>query len=331
MIVFADLHLREETERTVFEQVLPGILAAARANDHEIAFLGDWWHVRYRVPVNLQNQVSAWIRECQEYGVKIRIIPGNHDQINIDGENALEVFSHFGPDVRVYTQPTEDMFGLWIPYRKRREDIQEALLKGSINVGQWPVLWMHHGIQGAWMNDRVADTEGLPKEWFSKYLVFCGHYHKRQSVSETIHYIGSPYQTTADESGQVKGYGIWNPETQVMQYMDCHWGKRYHRLRVEPGQSLDLSQVGQGDEVRVTAAPGVDLGVLTKALDAVSGSVVVMPEVEVPQARLQVGPGASLGEYAYEYAKRHTLECNDGKSLERLMQVYQELTQGGDK
>ena len=329
MIVFADLHLREETERTVFEQVLPGILEAAKVDpDQRIAFLGDWWHVRYRVPIRLQNRVAEWLRECQRSGVRLIMLPGNHDQVDVAGENALEVFSDLD-HVQVYSQPTWDRFGFWVPYRKRHEDISQALAMPEPDsvANKWRVLWMHHGVRGADMNDRFEDTQGLPRGWFSHWLVFCGHYHKRQTVG-TVTYVGSPYQTRADESGQDKGYAIWNPETQVMQYMDCHWGKRYHRFRVEPGQSLDLSQVGQGDEVRVTAAPGVDLGVLTKALDAVSGSVVVMPEVEVPQARLQVGPGASLGEYAYEYAKRHTLECNDGKSLERLMQVYQELTQG---
>lgn len=324
MIIFSDLHLSEDSAETVFGQVLPGVTAAAVQDGGNLACLGDFWHVRYRVPVALQNQVHRWLMLLRQAGVTLRLLPGNHDQINEGGENALEVFTGLS-NVHVYTEPTLDAYGYWVPYRKLATDIEAALnvVQSNGKSVRGGTLFMHHGIQGAKMNDAKVDTEGLPITMFHGYtMVLCGHYHKQQNVGRTLFYVGSPYQVKADESGQPKGYVKW--DGRKVQYVQTQWGKRYFNLVMEsPAQQLDLSMIKPGDEVRVTTKAGVNPELVGRMLQN-SGITnhVVMPEVEAPQSRLKVGANATL----IDYARAYVGERASGQDADRLWRVFQDIT-----
>lgn len=327
MLLFSDLHLREESEDTVFEEVLPGILQAALdRNEKVIACLGDVLHFRHRVVVRLMNRLRDELRRWGSQGIEVIILPGNHDQIDYQGRNALEHLDDL-KNVSVYTEPQWDEHGLWIPYRKRNEDIEAAL---RISSHAFPrrgvppmVAFMHCGVRDAWMNDNIQDSEGLPASVFQTFnRVLCGHYHKHQDVGGKISYIGSPYQTKADEAGQNKGYAIW--DGQNLEYVMTHWGKRYHRFELKSGQELDLSGVDPKDEVRVTTAAGVDPDAIGKAL-AKAGIErhTVTPAVQVSEQRLDVGDGASMAEYAVAYVSQQETSLDSDK----LMGVFTELSQ----
>ena len=317
MIVFADLHLKEESEKTVFEQVFPGLFAAVSHDpDKVLVCLGDFFHLRYRIPVHLQNKVLEFLETLERAGIKMLFLPGNHDQINLLGENALEVFRRF-PNVTVFTQPQWNEYGYWIPYRKKAEDIAAALELGHRSMeGKPPVLWMHHGIRGAFMNNRVQDTKSLPVDSFRKWVVLCCHYHIRQQLG-TVRYIGSPYQTKADETGQDKGYAIWNPVTLQLQWVNMDWGKRYHNLGVVAGE-IDLANVRPGDEVRGTIPDGMDTTQLVKSLEQVGATFVLTPQLEVNKARLPVKSSGDFEDYVRAYVDQF------GSSLDKdkLISIY---------
>lgn len=320
MIVFSDLHLREESEKTVFEQVFPGLFAAASKDfDKTLVCLGDFFHLRYRVPVHLQNQVLEFLEALERSGIRLLLLPGNHDQINIAGENALEVFRRF-PNVEVFTEPTWNDYGYWIPYRKNPEDIAYALEQGAKTQGGRPaVLWLHHGVRGAYMSPQVQDTEGLPVDYFKGWFVLCGHYHMRQKVG-SVYYIGSPYQTTASEAGQEKGYAVWKPSTFELAFANMDWGKRYHNLGVVNGE-VDLSAVRPGDEIRAVTPPGVDPQALGKSLEVSGAKCVITPQVEIAGGRLPVKEGSGLGEYAREYVEQFAGTLDKDK----LLVIYKNL------
>ena len=169
MIVFSDLHLQDDSEDVVFGEVLPGIFdAALRDADKTVAFLGDWFHIRYKVSVKLFNRgrdtLLAWTRA----GIKVILLPGNHDQIDFEGRNALEAYGDID-GVSVYNTPTWDRWGLWVPYRKTLEGVKQALLTEA-PVNAVPVLWIHHGITGALMNDHHRSSEGLDVEDLRRHL-----------------------------------------------------------------------------------------------------------------------------------------------------------------
>lgn len=317
MIVFSDLHLKEDTERTVFEQVLPGLFAALSQDaDKVLACLGDFFHLRYRVPVHLLNRTAKFLEALERAKIHLIFLPGNHDQVSVDGEHALEVFQRFR-NVEVMTNPAWNQYGFWIPYRKRAEDIAAALKFGhETQQGRAPVLWMHHGVQGATIAPGHRDVKGLPPDAFRKWVVLCGHYHIRQQLA-TVRYIGSPYQTKADEAGQDKGYAIWNPTSFQLEWVTTQWGKRYHNLGLVNGD-VDLSAVRPGDEVRMSTGREVDTEALTKALKEAGASFLVTPQVEQSGARLAVAEKAGVHDFAKAYVEQFAGDLNQ----EQLLALY---------
>lgn len=319
MIIFSDLHLREETADVVFGQVLPGIQAAAlERRDFNVVCLGDWWHVRHKVPVTLLNKVHEVLSRWAAIGISVRLLPGNHDQVDLAGENALQVFRDID-GVQVYSVPTHDPDGFWIPYRKDPSEIAQALSGDQSKQGT--TLFLHHGVQGALMNDAQADVEGLPIGMFQGYgTILCGHYHKRQNVGRSLFYIGSPYQTNAGEAGQDKGFAVWDGKR--LEYVTTQWGKRYHLLTAEMGKSLDLAQVRPGDEVRVVARAGVRAEIVHASLAGLGVDSVVTEEVETPAARLAVAANASLSEFARAYVAQRV----DEDEGDQLMRMFAEIS-----
>ena len=341
------MHLREESAETVLGQVMPGIFdACQRAGDNEAVCLGDFLHFRYKVPARIFNLVRDELKRWTDQGITVRFLPGNHDQYEVSGRNALEALGDIR-GVHVYTEPQWDKDGLWIPYRKRPEDIATALQlftpeiialkvpgrdeliaidpveEVSRSVKSPPnIAFMHHGVRGAWMNDNYQDTEGLDPNLFARFkLVLCGHYHKRHRVGN-VQYIGSPYQTRADEAGQSKGFARWNGET--LEFFDALWGPRYHNLTVERGQTLDLEGFGSDDIVRVRTKEGVDPKAIAQYLaQAGLGRHTVTPDVESVQARLDVPQNAALAQYARAYVEQ-TVEQH-GLGVEKLLSVFAEL------
>lgn len=326
MILFSDVHLREESAEIVLGEVLPGILDACVASgEKELACLGDLYHFRYRVDVRIQNALREWLLKATGLGISVYLLPGNHDQVDFEGRNALEVFSDI-PGVRVFTEPTWTKHGLWVPYRKRQEDIAQALT--TRNPGVTVVartLFLHHGLQGAMMNNHLMDSEGLPSGMFAAWhRVLCGHYHKRQdllgAVTHTT-YIGSPWQTKADEAGQPKGYAHWDGK--ILRFVDTHWGPRYHNVALTAGHTFDVSGIAPGDTVRVTTAAGLDPAKVGAFLSAHNVRGIVTPEVQVAEARISLPDGSDLGAYAQAYVDLAQIALDKT----RLMRVFQEITQ----
>jgi DNA repair exonuclease SbcCD nuclease subunit len=328
MIITADLHLREDSADTVLREVLPGIFQACLdTNDRDVAILGDLLHFRYKVDARIQNAVKDELKRWVMAGINVRIIPGNHDQYEVSGRNALELFAEI-PGVKVYSVPTWDADGLWIPYRKDPREILEALAQDhGIRATTPRTLFMHHGIKGAWMNDRMQDTEGLdlaalaPDRW---QAILCGHYHRHQQVGRNLWYIGSPWQTTANEAGQAKGFVVWKGTVPVQ--VERLWGPRFHRFELQAGQSLDLRGVSPRDEVRVkTVGAGAEAAAAVLGKQLVEAGLthhVVTPEVAPLQARLTVPAGATLEHYAQAYVGQTETDLDKAK----LMAVYRELT-----
>jgi DNA repair exonuclease SbcCD nuclease subunit len=327
VLVFSDLHLDEDSAEVVLGRILPTLRQTAQDADiNQAIMLGDWWHVRYRVDIRLLNAVRDELKQWEEADITLRILPGNHDQVDRAGRNALEVFDEYRK-VKVYTEPTADGDGVWVPYRKRAEDVGQAveqLEPRSMNLEGNKVCFAHAPIQGAWMNEAKQDTDGLSQQLFQKFdRVLLGHYHKRQTWTvdgTTFWYVGSVREVNASEMGQDKGYGIWDGNH--LNWCTMDWAPRIHKLELKKGESLDTTKIRPGDDVRIVAGPGVDIEQLGQYLEQLQVKHTVTPEVETTQLRLDVPATASLAEYAQAYVER-TAPKNADKA--RLMQTFHEI------
>lgn len=252
MIIFSDLHLSRKTRDVALDALREiGNRAAEHGDDH-VAFLGDFLEIRHVVHVSLLLEAIDVMRQ---WPVKrITFLPGNHDQVNVDGRNALEFFEAL-PNASVYTDPTWDDCGLWIPYRHSHEEIQEALAIKPPKKTAPKVLFAHLAVSGAWMNNHVANTDGVDDSLFKGAgfkQVFLGHYHKHQTIRKGMRYIGSPYQVTYGEAGQDKGYMRWVDGSATFHALEV--GPRHYKVVIDadhPDQSVALPEVREGDKLWV--------------------------------------------------------------------------------
>jgi len=321
MIVFSDLHLRDESEDTVFNEVLPSLAALAlKERDFTLACLGDIYHLRYAVSVRLQNRLLNFLEEFTHNHGRALLLPGNHDQINVSGENALEALGKIS-GVQVFTEPTCNEFGLWIPYRKYDADVGAAF--GIPGIENSPkVVWAHLAAKGALMNNHAVNKDGIDPDLFVDWRVFSGHYHKTQMVGG-IFYVGSPYQTKADEAGQEKGYMLWDNETQESGWIQTRWGKCYHNLGVIDTNSGNraLPDIQPGDEVRGIAAPDMDAGDLNRLFSQTGANCIITPQVESSAQRLGMQSGATF----YDYVQKYVDQLSGSLDKKKLMEIFDSL------
>lgn len=343
MIVTADLHLKEETADVVFREVFRGLeVAAANDMDQTLAILGDVFDVRNVVPVWLLNKFLDTLSRWVSMGFHVIMIPGNHDQYDAGGRNVLEVYEWGEPlagqgRVSVYSHPTIDKWGLWVPYVDDKEHLEATLDEWVPNLESSPgVVFGHWGVVGAQRDPHHLDTDGIwlgDSRW--PVMMILGHYHKHHGAMPgeggvwdvqvkqafSYAYLGSPYQTRASEAGQVKGYGVWDGRELRFEAMD--WGPKYQKVALVAGQILDLASFETRDDVRVTAGPGVDpeaIGVQLK--EAGFTRFTVTPEVEENQARLDVKADADLLDYAREYVRQYAGDLPQDELLDVFRQLW---------
>lgn len=306
-LLVSDVHLREESAKTVFEEVMPGILALCQERSiYHVMALGDWFHLRYRVPVWLMNLQREWLLKFSAAGIAWHFLPGNHDQIDVQGRNALEIFAEL-ENVTVHNDPGWDEHGLWVPYRPALQTIQEAVALPRPKGSAAPkVCWLHYGVSGALQNSRRVDTDGVDPHLFAGFeRVLCGHYHKQQDLGPggKISYVGSPYQTRADEAGDAKGVAILHDYT-TLERIDTAWGARFVHSRIDALDDVAaLREHGGADaSYRITVKAGVPLKQVADRLAAAGiRHYTLTPEPEPFEARLQVADSESLEAYARAY------------------------------
>lgn len=76
-VIFSDLHVKSAS-MDVCEEVLHQVHQAAVERDAGVIFLGDFWHVRGSLIVELLNRV---LKALGKWKQPVIMIPGNHDQV----------------------------------------------------------------------------------------------------------------------------------------------------------------------------------------------------------------------------------------------------------
>ena len=319
ILLFSDLHLKPETEEVCF-QALNGVVSTARNRGvGTIGFLGDFWHLRYNVPVKLLNRVADWVQEtCKD--LELIMLVGNHDMVHVEGENALQVFDKID-NCKVYTEPTEDSWGAWLPYRKDPKVVSEALDTFSSSI-----LFAHVPIRGAMMNNLMPDENGLPLSMFEKFsCVFSGHYHKRQSHGN-VQYIGSPWQTRGDEWGQEKGFALLTkgefPDLYKVEWINKSYGPKYHRMLASELSSYE-GDIAPFDKVRILSDSQDELSKAAQQL-ADRGLTDVSLEFTgqvLQEQRIKADKQTTLSEYARLFVEDSDTDLDQS----RLLREFEEL------
>eukprot|EP00903_Cladosiphon_okamuranus_P005576 g5550.t2 len=252
-LVFSDLHVSPGSLAVTLEALDRVNEEAMKRAACGIAFLGDFWHARGSLKVDLlvpvMKQLATWTRP-------VVMIPGNHDQVTLGGGvHALTPLQFAFTDPKqalVLSEPTLFLDALWIPHRRNNADM-EALL-GSEEARGARAIFCHVDIKGAAMNDGISSYSGIPRSAFPNNVpTFSGHFHKPHTVGGRdgfIRYVGSPYQTSLSESGQSKALIVLDAETwEETAVIPLDIGRRFFRVKGEHEPLPTLGEVSPGDRV----------------------------------------------------------------------------------
>lgn len=329
VIVFADLHLKESTAEICWKVLDAVERLALEDPDRRVVFCGDFWQLRYQVSVKLLNRVLEILDRWERQRLAVDLVPGNHDQVTVDGRNALEALQR--GHVTVWTEPgvgipfANGASAGFVPYRKDPAQ-QAAALQGVLEQlekmeQRFPVVFGHFAVRGAKMNGGRKDQDGLiPQGRKDKTLLVLGHYHKFQWVngSEAVHgpeaitavYVGSPYQQSFGEVGNFTGVGCvswddhsgWAYAPWELQIGPKHYVVTWDlskRDRPPAPESLVMGVPGPEDRVRVDIV-GPSSRVTPALIDEITDAGYTDPQVtvqsvaEMREARFGVEPGESL-------------------------------------
>lgn len=302
MILTADLHLKPESASAVFD-VLRTVRDLAKKTDGRAAVLGDLWHVRYSVPVDLLNAFDAFLDE--EPDVLWTLLPGNHDQIDVAGQHAMQVFSR--PNVVVQAVPCEDETGLWLPYRKDIQQYGDVIQKSGARFA-----FVHHGLQGARMNSGIVagELDGVPPSWFQKFQnAFFGHWHLHQQVQNCV-YVGSPYQTRSDEHGQAKGVIDLDLTSGAWKFVPLDVGAKF--IDAPTPEALAKAVVRPGDVVKLPH--GVAQALVDDLVKRGAEVRIAAPVVQT-SPRFGLGDNATMRDYAAAYIAKERGDLDPAKLL----------------
>ncbi|KAL3826974.1 hypothetical protein ACHAXA_000038 [Cyclostephanos tholiformis] len=275
-VIFSDLHVMPSTLSTCL-QVLDTVHRTAVQFDAGIIFLGDFWHHRGFVRVDCLNAV---LQAMVTWEVPSIMIPGNHDQIDFRGlEHALTPLSnayriyppskvdesiprkqYAGPFI--ISHPTKFLNALFCPHIRDKEIMKSIL--SSNETASSSALFVHADVKGASMNDMIPSRHGLSASIFpAKKSVYSGHFHKphvihvgkKSSSYTSIRYVGSPYQTSFSESGQVKSLLLLDSKRdwQCIKEIPIDIGPRFFRVSsLHRFLDYNIADLRKGDKVAVT-------------------------------------------------------------------------------
>lgn len=177
---------------------------------------------------NLDLTTIDWAKRnyydrLQQLGCTIHTIVGNHTSYyrNTNRINTPELLLDQYSNIHTYSSPTHiDLDGLsvlMIPWINS-ENEQETL--NVIKTSKAKVAMGHLELNGFYINKGTAMEDGRDPDVFSKFKkVFTGHFHVR-SDNGTIFYIGNPYEMFFNDSGDRRGFVVFDTDTLKHAYVN---------------------------------------------------------------------------------------------------------------
>uniref|UniRef100_A0A061SMF6 Calcineurin-like phosphoesterase domain-containing protein n=1 Tax=Tetraselmis sp. GSL018 TaxID=582737 RepID=A0A061SMF6_9CHLO len=241
-LVFSDLHVSTATIDVCLE-VLATVRQEANDRGAGVVFLGDFWHHRGSLPVEPLNAV---LKELGDWRFPTLMLVGNHDQVTAGGlVHALTPIAACNPNIHVFSRPAEFLGALWLPYRRDPQELRDAVAA----AGDIKAVFAHVDVVGAHVNESFQAREGVRPELFPGGVpTYTGHYHRRHTVAGTnIHYVGSPFQVSRSEAGQVKALSVLDADWRHVDAIRLDLGPRFFvASAADPPQ-----RVRRGDRVRL--------------------------------------------------------------------------------
>ncbi|EGC34773.1 hypothetical protein DICPUDRAFT_15107, partial [Dictyostelium purpureum] len=266
-LLFTDLHVSSKSlDRTL--NVLKKVreLSCTELLDNKptpVVFLGDFWHQRDVLHVRHIDHLLKEFESWKQSDIETILIPGNHDQVSIDGTvHGIQLFSLF-PNFTVATDPIIDKEnGLaYLPWRETKEDqtmlfhnLSKQLPNPESSIHSKWTVFAHAEAKGAVANGGYRSTGKFDLDGDTSFIRSCylGHYHKRQQISKNYWYIGSPYEQNYGEMNEPHGVAFVDSNRIQPYFVDFDDLPKHHKL-IFPFDTSKLNLIKSNDFVEIKA------------------------------------------------------------------------------
>jgi len=190
-------------------------------NITQIIHLGDYYDHRKFINFKALNHNRKFFLEpLRKNGIKMDIIPGNHDTYfkNTNDLNSLkELLGHFMNEIHIIMDPIVLEYGSmkigllpWIA-----QDNYDKSMDFVANC-KADILAAHLELNGFDLMKGVKSVEGMDHKLFSRFdMVLSGHYHTK-SQKDNIHYLGSQMEFFWSDASDPKYFHVLDTETRVL-------------------------------------------------------------------------------------------------------------------
>ena len=104
----------------------------------------------------------------------------------------------------------------WISNTEEKDRFVDFIAK---RCGETKTLIGHFDIKGFSMTKQYVSDNGFDKNVFKNFeMVLSGHFHIKQ-YNENIKYVGSPYQLTWGDAGDIRGMHILDTGTNALEFI----------------------------------------------------------------------------------------------------------------
>lgn len=191
-------------------------------NIEQIVHLGDFYDHRKFVNFKaLNHNRKNFLTPMRKYGMKMDIIPGNHDTYykNTNDLNSLkELLGHFMNEVHIVMEPTVMEYGSlkmallpWI----NSENYKDSMKFITECKADW--LGGHLELNGFEMMRGIKNTHGMDHKSFSRFeMVLSGHYHAA-SRQDNVWYLGSQMEFFWSDAHDPKYFHVIDTETREIE------------------------------------------------------------------------------------------------------------------
>lgn len=245
--VFGDLHLGIKQDSTSWHEVALQwgerfVKTLQERNIDQVVFLGDFFNNRSTVSVNTLYVAYQFLDLFYKANIKLHMILGNHDLYyhNDPEVSGVALFSRY-PNVTIYSKPTEVTFGTkkcwFIGW-----GYDQMQYKGDI-------LFTHAEINVFKYNAKQGECNGglRVSELLQNFnLVYTGHFHLRQNKKWSageVRYPGNPFQMDYSDECCVKGFEIYDTETEQVEFVPDHETPRFYRVKLSQMIKTDIEEL----------------------------------------------------------------------------------------
>lgn len=187
----------------------------------QIVHLGDYFDNRKTISVKtMYRNRKMFLEPMRELGIKMDIIPGNHDTFfkNTNDLNSLkELLGFFINEIHIVMKPTVMEYGSlklallpWI----NSENYDESM--SFIKNCKSDILAAHLDLVGFDLMKGVKNTHGMDHKLFSRFeLVMSGHFHTK-SQQDNVMYLGSQMEFFWSDANDPKYFHVLDTETREL-------------------------------------------------------------------------------------------------------------------